>query len=443
LLFATIATVRVLRLTVLTCLLAAATMPAARDVTGASQAYTDALNAGLFAEAEVIAKQRLETAIRDPDTERFDLVPLYTDLASAQRLHDQVESARQNYQLAIDIAQSERDRLHPAVVPPLVGLALTQMAQQEPRAAADNLQRALHIGHVNKGPHNPEQIETLALYFDAVYQAGDTGAAESVAARLLVLNERQLESNSSAYVSTSDSIAGMYALLGDRRQERSVYAEMLANAERIGDASLSAAAETTARIGMGRSYLIEYFDQKYSAGVDGVVPEATAIRRSKSFLTEALENARQMQPADPDVLSDALLALGDYNTLMGNAGLARNLYAEAWRTLSENPGLLQKRKTVLEQVTPLLQPLPRISLPDSEPGAGSPGYYETMFTVTRRGRVRDVSFVEVEPAPVPAIEEMLVEAYAYFVYRPRFENGFVADTTGVRFRYEFVAPDPG
>ena len=81
---------------------------------------------------------------------------------------------------------------------------------------------------------------------------------------------------------------------------------------------------------------------------------------------------------------------------------------------------------------------------DAGEGA-TPSRYDTgnvvvQFTITRRGRVRDIGLVEINPARNAAIEEEVVTALKKVVFRPRYENGFAVDWPGRIQRYEYPVP---
>jgi len=423
-----------------------ATQPIATTVAASTsdvQDYAVAIESGLFAEAEALAKQRLEAEIRAGNRDDVAIASVYVDLANAQRLQLSLDAALQNYQIAIDIVESGRDRLDSDLVAPLTGMALTYLQMGDAESAEQSVTRAVHIGHVNDGPHNFQQLDALELLFESQWMAGRTEALESTAYRMRSLLERQIDAGSPSALDLVTRVAGLYARIGDRRAERSVYRRLLDASARFDGQELQAAAEVRAKSGLGTSYLIEYFDDLYSA-VDGRDPaDARMLARSKRFLGEAVDQGQALSAAQARVASDARLAMGDYSTLTGDSGQARLMYADAWALLTES-GYTGLRDERLSRVNPLIQLLPELAGTDAgDVEVLRTGYVLLQFTVTRRGDVRDVEVLSADPQPDEVFRSQLVTAVRRFAYRPRFQGGFAVDTPQVEFRYEYPVIDAG
>lgn len=133
--------------------------------------YMDARTAGMMQEADVLAKQIVEKSIRSFGRNSKDTARALTSLATLQTSNHENIAAIQNFAAAIDIIEFMDGRLSMELLNPLKAIGAAQLQAGNGDHARDAWIRAVHISHVNLGPHNLEQIETLyaiaALYSSA------------------------------------------------------------------------------------------------------------------------------------------------------------------------------------------------------------------------------------------------------------------------------------
>ena len=148
------------------------------------------------------------------------------------------------------------------------------------------------------------------------------------------------------------------------------------------------------------------------------------------------------------MVQDAMLALGDFYTMTSEPSRARVVYRSAWDFLSAADARLAQRRISLEQVVPLLQPRPdlTVALPFDEKGDAASakfqtGFIVTQFTVTRRGELSTIGLVEISPERNADIETEVKHSLTRHLYRPRIENGLAVDTPGQTVRFEFPYPE--
>ncbi len=441
---------------IVACLLVGATSPLCAQEQTASQtwsAYEQALDSGLYSEAEIAAKQLLERAIREGRRDEQSTADLLTKLALVQRLNRDFAAAQQNYELAVNIIESRRDMLDLALVEPLLGIANTHIDNERPDLALEFLDRALHVRHVNEGPHSLEQTETLEVLATAYRQTGKLREAADVADRLYLLYGRNYPDNSMELVPVLLKKGHILGEVGERREQRNAYIEAVNIVEHNeGKSSVRLIAPF---IGLGKSYAAEYFEHYRLARPGGDLSEGRdankdrLLNRGKSYYESALELARSNADVEWQLHSEALLALADFYTVREEQSRARVLYRDAWQLLAQDEARLEWRRAELESALPLqqLQPDLTVALPfgAEESGSGSSyatGFIVTQFTVTRRGRLADISLVEISPERNAAIEAEVKRALSEFVYRPRFENGLAVDTPNQTLRYSFPYPKP-
>jgi len=130
--------------------------------------YMDARSSGMMEEADILAKQIVEKSILSFGRNSKDTARALTSLATLQTSNHENIAAIQNFAAAIDIVETMDGRLSSDLISPLKALGAAQLQAGNGDHARDAWIRAVHISHVNLGPHNLDQIETLqaiaALY---------------------------------------------------------------------------------------------------------------------------------------------------------------------------------------------------------------------------------------------------------------------------------------
>ena len=117
-------------------------------------AYKEAVYGSMFAEADTLAKQIVELSIRVNGLDSRKTATALTNLAVAQHGTQDFASAILNYSAAIGIIERIDDMLASGLINPLRGLGAAEFAQGNLGQAKVAFDRAVHISHVNDGPHN-------------------------------------------------------------------------------------------------------------------------------------------------------------------------------------------------------------------------------------------------------------------------------------------------
>jgi len=131
--------------------------------------YMDARSAGMMEEADILAKQIVERSILSFGRDSKDTARALTSLATLQTSNHENIAAIQNFTAAIDIVESMDGRLSMDLLGPLKAMGAAQLQAGNGDYARDAWIRAVHISHVNLGPHNLEQIETLQAIADLYF----------------------------------------------------------------------------------------------------------------------------------------------------------------------------------------------------------------------------------------------------------------------------------
>jgi tetratricopeptide (TPR) repeat protein len=160
--------------------------------------YMEARSTGMLDEAEVLAKQIVEMSITSYGVQSKRTARALTDLGELQASHGDYTAAMLNLARAIEIIENLEDYLSMDLMNPVKTMADVQMQVGATDLAAGNWNRALHISHVNLGPHNADQIETLLALGRLYESAGMTKEANRIRKRIRYLEERKFESMGSA-----------------------------------------------------------------------------------------------------------------------------------------------------------------------------------------------------------------------------------------------------
>jgi len=408
----------------------------------ARENYENALASGLYEEAEVVAKVRLDQAIRAGQVKELSTAELLNDLADAQRLSANYSSALQNYELAIEIVEAQRDMLNMALIDPVLGIGKTHLESGRADLALDYLKRAVHVRSVNEGPHTIEQAEALELLALAYLQMEEFDDAADAADRLYLIYYRNYPHNSLQLVPALVRKGQILGLGGDRRSERNTYNEAVQIATRNdGEASEHL---ISPYISLGQSHQQEYFEKLVLAENEQEMPEQRLLGNAETYLQKALEISQSESISDWNKRVDALLAMADFQTLNESHSQARVLYRDAWRILSENPSGHKRRRFELEVAVPLLRPPIDLSVALPYEARAKPdefdlktGFITAQYTITKRGRLTDFGLLEMQPRRFEVVEAEIKRGLIEYVYRPRFNGGFPAETPNEVLRFQF------
>ena len=158
--------------------------------------YSEALRNKDYLEADTLAKRVVELSISVNGLDSHDSAKAITNLGIAQHHNGDYESALQNFQSSIGIVERIDDNLSPALINPLRGLAATQAAVGRPDLAGLTYRRAVHVSHVNEGPHNKDQIEILESMAELQISQGNYEEAVDVQQHIYSIQSRNVDPKS-------------------------------------------------------------------------------------------------------------------------------------------------------------------------------------------------------------------------------------------------------
>jgi len=168
--------------------------------------YIDARNTGMIDEAEMLAKQIVELSIVSYGYESRQTAHALTDLGELQTSNADYRAAVLNLVSAIEIIERIDDRLSISLVSPLRALGTTHLQSGDTSQALGSWRRAVHISHVNLGPHNYDQVETLNSIRRLLVAADMHKEANKIQQRIYHLSRRYIDNT---YRSDSVQIRGL------------------------------------------------------------------------------------------------------------------------------------------------------------------------------------------------------------------------------------------
>lgn len=400
--------------------------------------YEDSLESSQYEEAEIAAKQRIEHLLGAGDSSSLLMAGALADLASAQRLNDNFEAAIQNYSTTVSLLEQSESMLSGKLIDPLRGLGDTYMASGQPRLALPVYERALHLNHVNAGPHNLGQVEILDVMMAAEEGASRPDSALDIIDRMSALHTRRFGPNSEEMLPVLARRAALLNRLGRHQDERLTYLDVVRIIEdHRGESDVSLIEPYSA---IGRTYLHEVGDVVFRSEPTGQTGE--------TFLKKALDVAQKSPDSNELIQTQILIQLADYYTVMNAQDKARQNYRSAWHILSKKEHLEQRRKD-LETAVPIIRPKLdhyanfgyRSTVGDSENATHIQGYLVARFTVNDRGRVTDIEIVEADPPDFTAMRTRVQRTLRESVFRPCYENGDPVRAEGQLFRHDFLYLD--
>ncbi len=377
-------------------------------------------DAGSLDEAENVAKRMVEMSIRATGPNSNDTATALTNLAVVQHETKDYEAAKQNFAAAIENIEDNEDQLNANLINPLRGLGASQLESGRPDLAFKTFRRAVHISHVNEGPHNLEQIGILESLAETNLRLGSTEEAKDNHDMIYTLNVRHYNNNSMEIVPSLLRRATWQRRTGYILDERATYRRIIRIIEDEngkGDMALIAPL-----MKLGESYF--FIDTSES-----VAFEASSSSSGEMYFRRAARIAERNPESDWRKMAKTKLALGDYYNFRADLGRARKIYRDAWQLLSAEEDRLETRRKVLEVLTPLNEKnLPRFA------GSASRGASEAddpdlrqgrillSFDVNDRGRVTELKVVEASPIEFESMRRNVQREVRSRIYRLRFED---------------------
>ena len=396
-------------------------------------AFSEALANESPLEAEVLAKQMVELASTDT-RESIERARALQNLAVAQQLLGEYESAGQNYLASIAAVSHARDNLSPDLVAPLRGLAASFIDSQQTEKAFAALDRALHISNVDFGPHCLEQLPILRTRMRLFLDLEDRESALEVLDRMYSLYTRQYERYSEEMLPALYQRARTFNELDILGEEARAWRHILEIKERY-------LADDDPELIEPNIQLASIYVSSMRSNSFRSVSSSSAERHLKT----ALRIAETSPEANWEVRKDCLLSLADFYTVFDLKARARRFYGEAWDLLSSDDAWLAARADSFGSPVPLARPSPdryaNIEVLSDYEEYTDDDYLEgevtVRFDVDDRGRTQDLQVVAATPEKFTRMEIRARNAVEQFIYRPRFVDGEPVNTADLEYRFRY------
>lgn len=398
--------------------------------------YKESLTGANYQESDTLAKQIIELSIKLFGINSTESAKALTNLAIAQQHNKEYNAAERNYQASIDIIERVSDRLDVALINPLKGLGATQLANGRPDMAKATFRRAIHVSHVNNGPHNLGQIDVLESMAEIFLAVGEHKEALDIQERMFSIQARKIEPFSLEILPALQNQANWQHRLQMYDRERVSWRKIINVLERHhGKIDLRLIPPLT---NLGKSYL-------FITPVEFDMQPQISVASGETYLKRANRIADKNPESGWQIIEQTLLALGDYYVLSGRPNRASKTYKELWTLLSDDEARLGDRRDNLETLNILQNIFPpkyyrseRIDeeFPDEE--EFETGIVSFGYTVNSSGRAIDIVHIETQPPEFEDMSARVRRNLRHLVYRPRLEEGKMVHTPEVTFTHEFM-----
>jgi len=312
--------------------------------------------------------------------------------------------------------------------------AVRRASAQFPRLS---YRRAVHVTHVNDGPHNRGQVDILESLAELHISQGDYDEAVDIQEHIFSIQSRKVEPDTIDLIPALEKRAQWQHRLQRYHGERMTWRQIIDIVEdHYGKESLELISPLTS---LGKSYLF-VSPAEFEYG-----PEVSAAS-GETYLKRATRIAMEHPDTSWQIVEQSLLALGDFYILSGRPNRASLTYADAWKLLSagSSPEQLRARRDHLEQIQVLQKVYPPkyYNSERTDDGRAPPDTFETgtvsfRYNVTASGRVSDVEHLETQPREIVDFSPIVGRALRRMVYRPRMVDGEVTYTTDQVYTHEF------
>jgi len=397
--------------------------------------YLDAIANQMYSEADQIAKQRIEQAIRDYGLNSHESANAMIDLAIAQLGLEDFESSITNYETAINIIERVENQLDKRLINPLKGLAEAQLKINRADLAEVTFNRALHISHVNDGPHNLEQMESLNSLADLYINSNENKKASDIQKRIYYLQSRNVDPDSLEMIPALETLANSQRKSNQFERERRTWRKVIKIIQnQKGKDSLDLLKPLTE---LGRSYLyIDFAAMSYD--------DPPVASKGDSFLRKAIQISENHPEATWLQQVEAKINLADYYVLSDRASRSYAVYREVWDQLSEDDLKLQYRAASLEEPVIIEKINPPTYFDETSkadeknlPENYREAYVSFNFNVSKRGLAKNINRASFNPDGLDAMHKVIGNQLRYLVYRPIFRDREPIIANNVNYEHRF------
>jgi tetratricopeptide (TPR) repeat protein len=382
--------------------------------------YKRLMNEGIYDEADSVAKRIVTLAIEVTGPRSSETAKALTNLGIVQHRNKQFDAAQQNFMTAIDIIEDLEDRLNDRLINPLKGLGAAQLEGGRPDLAALTFGRAIHITHVNEGPHNVEQIEILESLAETSLRLGSVEEAREMHDKIYMLHQRRYEDDQLSLVPSLMRRAEWQHRAGYIVDEQATYRRAIRIIEQNAGKKDLLLIEPLNRLGQSYFYTDLHGDQGlHHNPVTGEI-----------YFKRALRIAESNPESNWRIETAARVSLGDYYMMQNMHTRARKLYGQVWDSLVGDEEKLAARDRIFSSAVPLNDSALPEFVGDASPATMSglseefeQGTITMKYTITNRGRLIRLELVEIYPPEFTDMHRTVHRELRSRTYRPRYADG--------------------
>ncbi len=397
--------------------------------------YLQLMQDNVYDEADSVAKRVVELAIKVKGADSTDFAKALTNLAIVQHRTEQYDAAQQNFESAIEIIEDNEDQLNDQLVNPLRGLGASQLESGRPDKAGATFRRAIHVTHVNMGPHNLGQVDILESLSETHLRLGSVDDAKHTQDIIYALNERAYAQNSIEMVPALMRRADWQHRAGFINDQRVTLRRVVRIIEAEGGKEDMRLVSPLTQLGQSFFFLDLSGTQSYSSSL---------VSTGEAYFKRALRIARADPEANWEMIVETSLALGNYYMVLNNLTKANRIYKATWVELSSSDERLAYRRDSLEQYA-VLQSNPVaefISPPSNEAPTGQEipflqGTITMKYDVSTRGRAANLKVVEAHPREFVEMQVHVQRELRRRIFRPQFEDAEAVSTDDQIFVHRF------
>jgi len=374
-----------------------------------------------YREAADLARRYLSQSDLDPEQRAFVL----QRLALAQHREREIEAARQNYLLAIELLEGSSDRLDVRLIDPLLGLGQTLLEDEATEEAAYALERAAHISRVAEGPYNVRQGPIIDELVKAHVMNGRFDLA-------LDAQSSQLESYTRAYGHGDDRVIASWLQRGELFSAAGMYNEAQ-------QAYKLAMRTVRQHDGMYSAALLPLLDSMAQSYLNhGMNTRLSRIGIAKQYLERKVIVVNKNPDIDPATRAAVYVQMGNFLQKYSGWEFAIANYRNAWEELGKLSDAEQLRAAYFSEPAILVgedRVVEAGNVMGSPDGAPLTDYaFEVPVTldVSNQGEPRNVRFDDDMPLSRSTRERALRLARK-LKFRPKIVDSAAVDALNQRY----------
>jgi TonB family protein len=412
----------------------------------AYQAFRTAFDAHQYKDALPLAEKVVTLTEEQYGTKDRALVNPLSNLATTQYRLRNYKNAENTYLRSVKIVEDSGGNADRLLLRPLHGLGATYYATGQFEDASIALKRALDLSRNLDGLFNTGQVPILDPLISSLVSLERHDEAEREYQYSVRIEENAFGTNDLHVLHPLDQYARWLEHIGRYANARALHARALAIGEQAGASNAILTVEPL--VGIARSYRLEFVN----GGEDSATPTGDPFAPGNDFsgsavngqrlnpdgeraLLVAIQTIDKATPVDHARRGLTLVELGDWYLSSGVPVKGMQSYHDAWQDLS-----LSGSTALLTTPRQLAYRPPNSAISRShltERDNIEEHFVEASFTVTREGRVTDITVSETD-AP-DSLQKAVLAALRRARYAPAFENGEPVDAHGVKYREKLLS----